>query len=37
MPAAKLERNRRTIVKDFGDVLGEAEAMLRQAAKESGD
>ena len=37
MPAAKLERNRRTIVKDFGDVLGEAEALLRQAAKETGD
>jgi ElaB/YqjD/DUF883 family membrane-anchored ribosome-binding protein len=37
MAAAKLERNRRTIVKDFGDVLGEAEALLRQAAKETGD
>jgi ElaB/YqjD/DUF883 family membrane-anchored ribosome-binding protein len=37
MPAAKLERSRKAIVQDFGDVLGEAEALLRQAAKETGD
>lgn len=37
MPAAKLERSRKAIVQDFGDVLGEAESLLRQAAKETGD
>ena len=35
MPAAKLERSRKAIVQDFGDVLGEAETLLRQAAKET--
>ena len=37
MPAAKLERSRKAIVQDFGDVLGEAESLLRQAAKETGE
>ena len=37
MSAAKLERSRKAIVQDFGDVLGEAETLLRQAAKETGD
>ena len=37
MPAAKLERSRKAIVQDFGDVLGEAETLLRQAAKETGE
>ena len=37
MPAARTERSRKAIVQDFGDVLGEAETLLRQAAKETGD
>jgi ElaB/YqjD/DUF883 family membrane-anchored ribosome-binding protein len=37
MPAAKLERSRKAIVQDFGDVLGEAETLLRHAAKETGE
>jgi ElaB/YqjD/DUF883 family membrane-anchored ribosome-binding protein len=37
MIAAKLERGRKSLVKDFGDVLAEAESLLKQAAAETGD
>src|SRR2546423_1392421 len=37
MTAAKLERGRRSVVKDFSDVLAEAETLLKQAAAETGD
>ena len=37
MTAAKLERTRKSLVKDFGDVLAEAETLLKQAAAETGD
>ena len=37
MTAAKFERSRDALVKDFGEVLSEAESMLKQAAKESGE
>jgi len=37
MTAAKLERTRKSLVKDFGDVLAEAESLLKQAAAETGD
>jgi ElaB/YqjD/DUF883 family membrane-anchored ribosome-binding protein len=37
MTAAKMERTRKSLVKDFGDVLAEAETLLRQAAAETGD
>jgi ElaB/YqjD/DUF883 family membrane-anchored ribosome-binding protein len=32
-----MERSRDSMVKDFGDTLDEAEDLLRQAAKETGD
>ena len=37
MIAAKLERGRKSLVKDFGDVLAEAETLLKQAAAETGE
>jgi ElaB/YqjD/DUF883 family membrane-anchored ribosome-binding protein len=37
MTAAKFERSRDALVKDFTDVLSEAETLLKQAAQESGD
>jgi ElaB/YqjD/DUF883 family membrane-anchored ribosome-binding protein len=37
MNAAKFERSREALVKDFADVLTEADALLKQAAKETGD
>ncbi|HTS22300.1 MAG TPA: DUF883 family protein [Casimicrobiaceae bacterium] len=37
MNAARFERSRDALVKDFADVLAEAETLLKQAAKESGD
>src|SRR5256712_10523570 len=37
MTAAKFERSREALVKDFSDVLVEAETLLKQAAKESGE
>jgi ElaB/YqjD/DUF883 family membrane-anchored ribosome-binding protein len=37
MTAARFERSRDALVKDFTDVLSEADALLKQAAKESGD
>jgi len=37
MTAAKFERSREALVKDFADVLTEADTLLKQAAKESGD
>ena len=37
MTATKFERSRDALVKDFVDVLAEAEGLLKQAAKESGD
>ena len=37
MTAARFERSREALVKDFADVLAEADALLKQAAKESGD
>jgi ElaB/YqjD/DUF883 family membrane-anchored ribosome-binding protein len=37
MTAAKFERSREALVKDFTDVLAEAESLLKQAAKESGE
>src|SRR5436190_24323734 len=37
MTAAKLERTRKSVVKDFSDVLAEAETLLKQAAAETGD
>jgi ElaB/YqjD/DUF883 family membrane-anchored ribosome-binding protein len=37
MTAAKFERSRDALVKDFSDVLVEAETLLKQAAKESGE
>jgi ElaB/YqjD/DUF883 family membrane-anchored ribosome-binding protein len=37
MTAARFERSREALVKDFADVLTEADALLKQAAKESGD
>jgi ElaB/YqjD/DUF883 family membrane-anchored ribosome-binding protein len=37
MTAAKLERTRKSLVKDFGDVLAEAETLLKQAAAETGE
>jgi ElaB/YqjD/DUF883 family membrane-anchored ribosome-binding protein len=37
MTAAKFERSREALVKDFNDVLTEADTLLKQAAKESGE
>src|ERR1700730_6411799 len=37
MTAAKMERSRKSLVKDFGDVLAEAETLLKQAAAETGE
>jgi ElaB/YqjD/DUF883 family membrane-anchored ribosome-binding protein len=37
MNAARFERSRDALVKDFSDVLAEAETLLKQAAKESGE
>jgi ElaB/YqjD/DUF883 family membrane-anchored ribosome-binding protein len=37
MTAAKFERSREALVKDFSDVLVEAETLLKQASKETGD
>jgi ElaB/YqjD/DUF883 family membrane-anchored ribosome-binding protein len=37
MTAARFERSREALVKDFTDVLAEAESLLKQAAKESGE
>lgn len=37
MTAARFERSREALVKDFADVLTEADALLKQAAKESGE
>lgn len=37
MTAARFERSREALVKDFADVLTEADTLLKQAAKESGD
>jgi ElaB/YqjD/DUF883 family membrane-anchored ribosome-binding protein len=37
MSAAKFERSRDALVRDFGEVLGEAEKLLKQAAKETGE
>lgn len=37
MTAAKFERSREALVKDFTEVLTEADSMLKQAAKESGE
>jgi ElaB/YqjD/DUF883 family membrane-anchored ribosome-binding protein len=37
MTAARFERSREALVKDFADVLTEADSLLKQAAKESGD
>jgi ElaB/YqjD/DUF883 family membrane-anchored ribosome-binding protein len=37
MTAARFERSRDALVRDFGEVLGEAERLLKQAAKESGE
>jgi ElaB/YqjD/DUF883 family membrane-anchored ribosome-binding protein len=37
MTAAKFERSREALVKDFADVLNEADTLLKQAAKESGE
>jgi len=37
MTAAKFERSREALVNDFADVLNEADTLLKQAAKESGE
>ena len=37
MTAARFERSRDALVKDFADVLNEADTLLKQAAKESGE
>ena len=37
MTAARFVRSRDALVKDFSDVLAEAETLLKQAAKESGE
>ena len=37
MTAARFERSCDALVKDFSDVLVEAETLLKQAAKESGE
>ena len=37
MTAARFERSREALVMDFADVLTEADTLLKQAAKESGD
>jgi len=37
MTTARFERSRDALVKDFSDVLAEAETLLKQAAKESGE
>jgi len=37
MTAAKFERSRDALVKDFADVLTEADALLKQASKETGE
>jgi len=37
MTAARFERSRDALVKDFAEVLAEAETLLKQAAKESGE
>jgi ElaB/YqjD/DUF883 family membrane-anchored ribosome-binding protein len=37
MNAARFERSRGALVKDFSDVLAEAESLLKQASKETGD
>ena len=36
MNAKSFERSREALVKDFGDVLSEAETLLKQAASETG-
>ena len=37
MTAARFERSRDALVKDFADVLNEADTLLKQASKESGE
>lgn len=37
MSTARFERSREALVKDFSDVLAEAETLLKQASKETGD
>ena len=37
MTAARFERSREALVKDFADVLTEADALLKQASKETGE
>ena len=37
MTAARFERSRDALVKDFTEVLTEADALLKQATKESGE
>jgi ElaB/YqjD/DUF883 family membrane-anchored ribosome-binding protein len=37
MTAARFERSRDALVKDFAEVLTEADALLKQATKESGE
>jgi ElaB/YqjD/DUF883 family membrane-anchored ribosome-binding protein len=37
MTAARFERSRDALVKDFTEVLSEADALLKQATKESGE
>jgi len=37
MTVARFERSRDALVSDFSDVLAEAETLLKQAAKESGE
>jgi ElaB/YqjD/DUF883 family membrane-anchored ribosome-binding protein len=37
MTTARFERSRDALVKDFSDVLAEAETLLKQASKETGD
>ena len=37
MNATRFERSRDALVKDFSDVLAEAETLLKQASKETGE
>ena len=37
MTAARFERSRDALVKDFADVLTEADTLLKQATKETGE
>ena len=37
MTAANQQRGRKSVVKDFGDTLSEAETLLKQAATETGE